>query len=505
MPLSREEKIELIRAYEPILYFHPDEEFVPVKPEVYMEASALWCSQPPSHDKEDWTCDPDDRAAFPYEPLIPKNGISVNPAHDFEGSDDPDGDGVNEWYLGHQNPDGFLPYLVSNEERELWLNMAGWQGGDAVTADSENKSCNVERVRERWSTEDRLVSAGDWYYAEVEDLDTLSDILAIIREEDGPDLGQLLRDILGEVWFIWYYFLYPVHQADMRGCEETIGAGEHGNYEGDWNAVGVIVRRPATLPWEGGEFPHPEYIGFGRRARGQIEDFVGFLRQQMNVHNWVGGEVRRVGRHPKVYVAQGSHNNYSNTGPKRPPEIALGEATCGATDAVDEAVSERLDDLEDTLDTIRDILVTVAKVGAGCAIGGPLGCAIGGIAAAIEAASSGSDDDSTSTDDDIAEVVEDDHPPDEGNYGLVLSPQDLVGSLPDASDASEVRPWKGDPDTHLVDRELQIWWPGRGRDPGYNGRWGVMCQDDRFDRRSGIKFPNFKRAFLLDLAADLSR
>jgi hypothetical protein len=31
-----------------------------------------------------------------------------------------------------------------------------------------------------------------------------------------------------------------------------------------------------------------------------------------------------------------------------------------------------------------------------------------------------------------------------------------------------------------------------------------MCQSDANDRRSGIEFPDFKKAFLLDLAIHLS-
>jgi len=499
MPLSQEQKIQLIKAYEPILYFHKDEKFTPVKPEVYMQNSALWCSQPGGpesrHDKNNWDACEGEVEGFPREPLLEKGAISVNPIDD--GTNDSDGDGVNEWYLGHQADDGLMPFVISNDERSLWLDNAAWQDSDGVTATSLNEEVNVERAVDRWNNEPPLQDAADWYYAEVEELDKLSNLVALIREEDGIDL----REVFGNAYVIWYYFLYPLHQENTRLCSETLGASAHGNYEGDWNAVGVFVRQEATFPWESAEFPAPEFIGYGQRGRGLIEDNIPFFRQQMDVRTWVGGEVRRVDTHAKVFVAEGSHNNYSIPGPKDPPALDLSDSACGTVDEVEEELRDRIDDLEDTLESVKDVAVLIAKVAIGGAIGGPFGALVGAIAGAIEAAVSGGDDDSDPIDDEVREELEDDDPPEPDDYGVILTPSSLAGSLPDASFATEVRPWQGSPEDHLVNRELQIWWPGTSQDRiGYEGRWGVMCQNDPRDRRSGIEFPNFKRAFLLDLA-----
>lgn len=506
MALTRDEKIQLIEAYEPILYFHPDEKFVPVKPDAYMQTSALWHSQPPSHDKSDWgTGGP----GFPRQPLIPKRGISVNPAYDFEGAQDPDGDGVGEYYIGHEQ-DGRAVYLISNDERELWLDMAGWLHSTEVSASSLNAECSGTVAEGLWQREP-LDKSLDWYFAEVEDLDTLTDILALIRE-DGLDLGKAIREILGDAFIIWYYFLYPIHEENLRGCEETLGAGAHGNYEGDWNAIGILVRKPATWPWEGGdELPAPDWIGYGRRGRGPAEVIApDLLRTQMNIHPW--SEIFRVGRHPKVFVSKGSHNNYVLPGPHEPPSISGDDLACGAIDEVSDAIDEVEQMIEDIKDVIDDILVFVAKAAAGCAIGaifaGPIGCGIGAvvgaIAGGIEGSQTGSDNDSSTLDESAVEELERDHPPDQDDYGLVLTPETLTNNLPDGANAVELRPWADTPENRLVDRELQVWWPGEGQDPGYQGRWGVMCQNDPHERRSGIVFPNFKRAFLLDLAIDLS-
>ena len=497
MALTREEQNKIIEAYEPIVYFHPEERFFPVKPEAYLQASALWHSQPPSHKKEDWG---NGGPGFPRTPDVEKGKLSVNPADDGVGG---------KTYLGHTNPDGRTPFLTSNNDRELWLDMAAWKDEASVTDTSKNEACNVEGALTRWTTEEPLKMAGDWYYAEVQDLDTLTGILATLQQ-DGLDLGKILRDTLGSAWFIWYYLLYPIHQENLRGCEQVAGAGNNGDYEGDWNAIGIIVRKPAKLPWEpGGTFPDPQYIGFGRRARGLVENFIPTFRQEMQVRDW--HEISRVGRHPKVYVARASHNNYGLFGPQNPPAITPSDASCGATEKLDEEVKKKLDDLQDTVDTVKDVAVSVLKIGVGCAIGaifGGIGCligaGIGAIAAGIEAAVDNDDSDSKPVDDATKAETERDHPPDENNYGRVLVPQTLTATLDDAAHAQEVRPWAETPDKHRVDKELQIWWPGQREDPGYQGRWGVMCQSDPNDRRSGIVFPNFRRAFLIDLAIHLS-
>ena len=50
MPLTREQKSRLIAAYEPVLYLHPDERFVPVDPVTFVQSSALWCTAPAGPD-----------------------------------------------------------------------------------------------------------------------------------------------------------------------------------------------------------------------------------------------------------------------------------------------------------------------------------------------------------------------------------------------------------------------------------------------------------------------
>lgn len=511
MALTDEKKTILIEHYSPILYYHKDEPFVPVKPDVYMEASALWCTQPAGkesrHDKNNWgNCT--DNQSFPRKPLIPKNGISVDSSEDVEGASDPDNDGVNEFYLGHKRADGYKPYLASDEDRMLWLDNAAWKDSEEVTADSENREVNIERSVKRWTTEDTLVKAKDFYYAEVEEMETLSKLLVTIQGDTGVDI----RDLIKDKYIIWYYFLYPVHQENLRGCELLVDTEDgsdlkHGNYEGDWTVVGVVVPKPGLLDWHNDNLEDPLYVAYGQRGRGLIENYVAGARDIIELKMF-NGEVRSVDSHPKVFVGLGTHNNWWNPGDHDIPSVDIASTSCGGVENAAGELGERIDDLEDKVDKATTALVTVTKIGAGCGIGaifgGWIGCAIGaavgGIAALVEALVDSDDDDSSPLDDASSSNAGPDESPPDGSYGLVLVPPEIESGFVDAVSAAEVRPWAGSPEDHLVKRDKQIWWPGDIERMGYNGRWGVMCQIDKFDRRSGIPFPDFKKALLLELA-----
>jgi hypothetical protein len=46
--------LQLVRRFEPILYFHPDEKFFPSDAKRYLEHCALWRAQPPFDQKDSW-------------------------------------------------------------------------------------------------------------------------------------------------------------------------------------------------------------------------------------------------------------------------------------------------------------------------------------------------------------------------------------------------------------------------------------------------------------------
>jgi hypothetical protein len=156
----------------------------------------------------------------------------------------------------------------------------------------------------------------------------------------GPaDAESLLRNQFGDVWIIWYYFLYPGHQEFLRRCEAFFNEASDGDYEGDWNAIAVLVKRPATLPWEAPApvFPEPSYVGYGVRLRGLGKDVVSqdTFKQGMTVIKWTDIEKdTSSGFHPRVYVARGCHNNYATPGTHVPRDptllsIDIGSLACG--------------------------------------------------------------------------------------------------------------------------------------------------------------------------------
>ncbi|OUR89351.1 hypothetical protein A9Q81_22080 [Gammaproteobacteria bacterium 42_54_T18] len=508
MALTKEQKLSLIKAYEPILYFHPDEAWQPIHPQKYIETSALWVAQPGGdesrHLKQNWGNGSADQA-FPRKPIIPKNGISIDSREDVEGASDPDNDGVNEHYLGHQNDDGFIPYLLSDEDRMLFLDNAAWRDNDEVTNNSDNKEVSQENAEKKWIEDGLMENAGGWYHAEVHQFDTLQEILLAIQEE-GLDLIHILEKVLTESYIIWYYFLLPMHKENMRGCEEIIGAGSHGNYEGDWQAIGVIVPKVPDID-DISTFPDPDFVAYGSRARGFVEDFIPFFRQYTDLRDWSAYEVRRIGLHPKVFVSKDSHNFYANTGPHDVPELGISATACGIADDVDEIIS----DLGESIDDAVATAVTVAKIAGGCGVGaifgGPVGCLVGAAAGAVAALLESDSFGTGQIGDPPAGVpvdVQGDFSANEEDYGLILIPQELEGNFADEEFAAVVKPWSGSIEERMVDRETQPWWPPEEKFLGYRGRWGIMAQDDSFDRRSGMEFPDFKTALLLEMAINLS-
>jgi hypothetical protein len=100
----------------------------------------------------------------------------------------------------------------------------------------------------------------------------------------------------------------------------------------------------------------------------------------------------------------------------------------------------------------------------------------------------------------------------DGAFGVILAPEAVRATIPEAGAATAVRPWRNDLAQRVVDRNTQPWWrdseclPGPDDRPAYAGRWGVLCTDDQPTRRSGMPFPDFlcalDRSLLEELSAD---
>jgi hypothetical protein len=91
-----------------------------------------------------------------------------------------------------------------------------------------------------------------------------------------------------------------------------------------------------------------------------------------------------------------------------------------------------------------------------------------------------------------------------GAFGRIIYPKGL--QLPNPG--GELTEWTADQNVDiagrkynfLVDRQQQIWWPWENLHGGFRGRWGPRVVNDHFDRRAGMRFPEFWRMFFTALA-----
>jgi len=436
----------------------------------------------------------------------------LDPTEDVEGTSDPDGDGVNEFYLGHtESKVGIRPYIRSIEAEQLWLDCAGWRDGDAVTQESANEVCNLDKLAKRFGPDSMLLNALHTFFGEVMELDETERLLVSLI--GGPSTTDLIRRVLGDVWLIWYYFFYPGHEEFLRRCEAFFDEKSDGNYEGDWNAVAVVVPKPLTLPWEtpNPTFPPPALVGYGVRLRGLAEDIADteYMKQGMTIRKW--DDVEKNGNHPRVYVSHGYHNNYVTPGEQVPRDptmlnLEIGKLSCG----VGEGLAEFGDTIDDAMSDIKeafsDVFLTLAKIFTGYSIGArfgnPSAGAIAGLAAGLAEANSSSADHNPSAEEWRKKEIE--HAPQRRFYGLVITPADVPHPLISDPDplknetATEVVQWVGDDASRLVDRNSQIWW-------SYQGHWGVQVLKDPRKRRSGIEFPDFRRSMLREVLESLTK
>ena len=139
---------------------------------------------------------------------------------------------------------------------------------------------------------------------------------------------------------------------------------------------------------------------------------------------------------------------------------------------------------------------------AGLSAGGALGAIAGGVATAIEGhLPHGSGLDIVGTYD----------PPDKDEVpaagaGKTIRPSGVVaagGGLDDqiwAAKQGLIGP-DGRRYDFIVDRATQGWWPNTDNDEkGFRGRWGQQVTSDFLPRRSGPRFPDYAKLFLLALA-----
>jgi hypothetical protein len=500
---------EQAAAYEPIFYHHANERWVPVHPSGFLTAANLWLARSRVElmrkDPGNWG-----RCRMPVlgnvpstfqqgEPLIPRGSISVNAADELP--DYPETH-TGPYYLGHDEEGGSrnldccdrrYPYTQTTGQCENFLDVGGWQARADVVSPNPNAADytqpGVERAQGIWSSPARANDLDVAFVEIVEARDALSsEIVSELRARFKVDA---LRVFL-------YYALFPIHEQAGLGSTRA-------DYEGDWVCLAVVAEPAAE---EASEAPPPVAVGYGSRRGVERSDSFRIRFSdafQINTHEG----------HPKAFVADRIHNLHSQPGgDPGPVEEAVSEAV--------EEVKDRAEDALEDLDTTKDVLVVILKIVAGAGIGGWFGGPIGALVGAVVGAIAGAIEAAVSDPPDID--VGGGGPGGGGGpagggeqvpnsaFGVILTPQAVLATIPETGAATAVRPWRNDLTQRVVNRTSQPWWreseclPGREEGPAYAGRWGVLCTDDPLERRSGMPFPDFlctlDRSLLEELSTD---
>jgi hypothetical protein len=542
--LTHDEQVRLALIYEPLLFLHRDEKFEPISPDRYMTNSAMWCNQPVEGVRESWgDCGHSVDDDFPRDPLIAMGELSVNAI---------DLGQPGRTFIGEQGEDGFRPYQVSNEERQLFIQQLSWSIGGA-----DQQFFGAENFREAEPFSDEMPS----YFVDVRDQDSVATIPRDPATPLPPGFENAFRSLYPTgFWLITFRFFFAFHEEQLTDCEidsevirakradEFFSENLHGSYEGDWHALTLLVRNPGTpsqpgdsstplpprpispLDLEDGAFPRPEFVGYSRRARGVLVDIgSGVVDNRsytfMEVASTAAGEAQFTGNHPQAFVARGTHNLYASPGTKTAPKFDSGNLplpvelidTCLLADNFDyvfKEVEEIREKVGNAIDKTKRTGIAVAKILGGAIFGGIVGAWAGAIAAALEGVLDPGPDsipgqpDPAPGPNNVPDVgpsqnVDDDQP----NFGTVAVPAALVEEVTATlgDEVVAVKAWDGPITERVIDRTdgVQPWWEPDGNHPaGYQGLWGARVERDPFDRRSGTRIPAFEANFLNAVLTD---
>ena len=485
------QQIELVRKYEPILYFHTDERFFPVDPKRYVEECALWRTRKPTRTKDDWGEEPP--GVFPKSAMrASKTLAAMNSPSELLGD---------EW-LGN-----LLPAEPNREDR--FLALANWEDSTTVSESTENRHSDLAEIARQYqpTVSTGLALSRFWYYTEILDRAALAILIRLTPPErrSNLDLQQVL-DHLDNPRLVLYHLFYPAHEEPLEGCQGFGDGSQFASYAGEWACVAVLEENGT-----------PTRIGITQRNVGTLVDTDEERRIGMRVQPW--GDTQHVeGRpdHAKVFVALGTHSNYLTTGTNGEHGVApftsdtfdLSRDSCGTIEAVDDAVSGVVDPGPGgpsagapviLMKILGPGLITgfLAFIGALFVLPEVLVAAFGAKFAS-----------------DVApERAPVDRTPSEGRFGHLIHPQGL--SVPE--DVASSVPWRtfaaaapggefptadGRRYPFIVDRATQVWWRSRPGSRGYDGRWGLATDHDPKGRRSGMRLPHFWLMFMTALARE---
>lgn len=475
-----DEKRALVERFEPVLFFHPSEQFFPSDAKRFVEHAALWRAGTPGDDKNLWGGRPGD--PFPRTPTVPAGSLvaQAGEGDDFRFDEE----------LG-----------AGNDHR--FLEIGGWKDlseahEDGVTMQTSNRFSDRDAIAARYVGD--LEASRFWYHAEVIDADGLR---TVARRAPGLNLEPLVA-ALESPTMVCYYFFFPAHDqgVESNSCE-NVEAREVSSHAGDWQCLAILGEGS-------GKAFTPKFLG--RTGLRPYRDpppyqYDDDQKSVMMVGAWTGFDPQLSEGHPRLYVAAGTHSLYTSAGalqvvdpypPGREPQH------CGTLDAPSPAGPST----DPALTATKDIAILLAKMIAA----GPFGF-LGATAALISCvveianyrapfAPFGAAPESHADPERI---------PTAPGAGKTVKPPGLT--LADAG--TDVVEWRSRPSAPVtlngreydcvVNRFKQSWWPHPDGLHGFHGRWGQHVTSDPLARRAGPRFPNYPLMFLQALADGVSR
>lgn len=492
MPQSVE---ELVRRFEPILYFHPDERFIPVDAKRYLEHCSMWAAKKPFDRAKSWS--------GPLAKSGTLRGISGEKTK------------PGEHFLAERINN--VPHLiVETSTDERFLDLAGWRflpgdDGSVVeqfiatpTSDEKNRFAHRDEVDRLYNDatqgEPALRDSKSWYHAEFFDTERLRTVMTELPNDELPTLTELFNKLRNPA-LLCYYFFFPAHDEGL-----PCGNADYASYVGEWACMAVLLETSNPRA----DYM-PSWIGVStRRNTGTRQGFdLREPRVAMNARRWkhitdVHARVlpETIDDHAKIFVAAGTHGLHLQAGQHALNPFPPGShpQECGKLDSPDPVKNNSDDGL--SVPAPASLLKVIA---AGLATFGPY-AAVAAIAWALleDNWSEGIRARGTKTMDDEAQP---DVTAEPGKLGKVIHPKALSLSEPGA----ELLSWASDQLTlnqraysHLVDRDSQVWWSNMMVNGGFRGRWGPRCSLDPFARRAGMRFPEFWQMFFMAITKEMA-
>lgn len=495
-----DEVIDLVRRFEPILFFHPQEQSLPSDAKRYMERCALWQAERLFDQKDSWG---GKGKPFPRKPLIEHGKIAASNA---SGEIRP-----GDTYLGTKQGSVF-PFLIDNGEQRF-LELGGWKDSPVVTDRTVNRYSNREAVEKLYRSDDLLRDSQAWYHAELFTTSRLRRLLVPEVPSLVPDLSDVFKKLVPRnPALLCYYFFFPTHNESLPPpCDLKETGKEYGGFVGEWACMAILLEREnENQPFQPALIGRTGRFNVGAKQGLDSERRFGMTidrwRERTDIHQQLLPQT--IDDHPKIFVALGVHSLHMQPGshvvdPYLPEQSPV---ACGEFDSPD-ALQEFRDSLPAN-DDIKSPAAGWAKIIGGLSLGGFPGLVAGAVLTAVEGLplGSGFSGVATGSGPEPKKPTDIGFEPTEFNH-TIIEPKGLNLTQADFPNGSFL-PWNNNQNTEvdgrhydfIVDRTKQVWWPSDDRKSGYRGRWGPLVVNDPFRRRSGMRFPDFWKMFFLAIA-----